>query len=421
MQYVNDDMDELLRRAAREYPLDTSSADWNKVAVALQKEEVPESRSGKGRFLWLLMLLPLALVCNYFFTGDNSLDRDKTGNAANSTTVEAGSKPLPNSKEIHVDKRSASEYIKPESKESIAIQKNESDAIHIHSDIVFENYSRSTDFSKPGSDRNASPGMENSSEHNLKSDENANPGIHSYEEDQRLSRVTYIPPGEEKLINLNSPAAVNRSVTAITERNLPAFRKKFYAGVAGGVDATSVKWQKIESLGFEYGVLAGYQFSRKFSVETGLFMNRKFYYTDGEHFNTSKIYLPPNTTITEVSGYCNMFEVPVKIKYEISSRNSSSWFATAGISSYFMKKEDYDYVYYYGSSGTLVTHNATYTNSSRNLFSVARISAGYTHKLGRFGDVRIEPYMKLPLKKVGYGEMSLISSGIHVGIFPDIF
>ena len=31
MQYVNDDMDELFRRAAKDYPLNTNSADWEKV------------------------------------------------------------------------------------------------------------------------------------------------------------------------------------------------------------------------------------------------------------------------------------------------------------------------------------------------------------------------------------------------------
>src|SRR5689334_1268355 len=68
MQYVNDDMDELFRRAAENYPLDTGSGDWSKVAKALQDPEENKSpqKNGKGRFLWLLLLLPLALICNPF-------------------------------------------------------------------------------------------------------------------------------------------------------------------------------------------------------------------------------------------------------------------------------------------------------------------------------------------------------------------
>jgi len=69
MQYVNDDMDEVFRRAAENYPLDTNSANWNKVLSALQGMEtpnpIPEKKGNKNRrFLWLLLLLPLGLICN---------------------------------------------------------------------------------------------------------------------------------------------------------------------------------------------------------------------------------------------------------------------------------------------------------------------------------------------------------------------
>ena len=81
MQHVNDDMDELFRRAAENYPLDTNSANWNKVLAAMQDQNqaktTPEKkRKNNGRFLWLLLLLPLGLICNQLYSpGD--LD-DKT-------------------------------------------------------------------------------------------------------------------------------------------------------------------------------------------------------------------------------------------------------------------------------------------------------------------------------------------------------
>ena len=64
MQYVNDDMDELFRRAAENYPLDTSNSNWNKVSSALNNtEENPNERSNKKkRFFWLFALIPLSLI-----------------------------------------------------------------------------------------------------------------------------------------------------------------------------------------------------------------------------------------------------------------------------------------------------------------------------------------------------------------------
>ena len=50
MQYVNDDMDELFRKAAKDYPLDTSGSDWSKVAAALQHAADPAGRTGTKHF-----------------------------------------------------------------------------------------------------------------------------------------------------------------------------------------------------------------------------------------------------------------------------------------------------------------------------------------------------------------------------------
>ncbi len=45
MQNVNDDMDGLFRRAASNYPLNTNSADWNKVLSALDASEKAEENN----------------------------------------------------------------------------------------------------------------------------------------------------------------------------------------------------------------------------------------------------------------------------------------------------------------------------------------------------------------------------------------
>src|SRR5437870_5370803 len=77
MQYENENMDELFRRAAEDYPLDTSSKDWNKVQQALESKETQiVQKNNKGRLLWLLLLLPMGLLCNkYLMNGDEANNR----------------------------------------------------------------------------------------------------------------------------------------------------------------------------------------------------------------------------------------------------------------------------------------------------------------------------------------------------------
>jgi hypothetical protein len=110
-----------------------------------------------------------------------------------------------------------------------------------------------------------------------------------------------------------------------------------------------------------------------------------------------------------------MIEVPISVKYNFSTQKKSGWFGTVGTSSYIMQKENYTYNYYYGTVGP-VPHKKEYKNSSANLFSALSISGGYTHRLGNFGEVRIEPYVKLPVAGMGIGKLPFFSTGLQVGV-----
>src|SRR5215207_6767326 len=83
MQSLNDDMDELFRRAAEQYPLNTDGADWNKVMQKLphSNEELPETGKNKKdfRYLLLLLLLPIGFICGRYL-GNNHKDATTPGN-----------------------------------------------------------------------------------------------------------------------------------------------------------------------------------------------------------------------------------------------------------------------------------------------------------------------------------------------------
>src|ERR1700760_3846313 len=80
MYELNDDMDELFRRAAKDYPLDTNSADWNKLQEAMQKADSSEgsfapvtTKKSNRKFLWLLLLLlPLPWLCYEHFSNNRN-------------------------------------------------------------------------------------------------------------------------------------------------------------------------------------------------------------------------------------------------------------------------------------------------------------------------------------------------------------
>ena len=162
------------------------------------------------------------------------------------------------------------------------------------------------------------------------------------------------------------------------------------------------------------GLLGGYNINSRWAVETGLIWDRKAYASEGAYFKTDKIYLPEHSDVVSVAGYCNMFEIPLNLRFNMAKKRSHTVFATAGVSSYLMQKEDYDYVY--RRYNVDYAGNKKVYGNSNHLFSVANFSVGYEQGLGRKTKLRIEPYLKIPVKGVGIGSLPLSSAGILFGI-----
>jgi hypothetical protein len=435
MQYVNDDMDELFKRAAENYPLDTNSADWNKVLAALQNQSQTQTISEKkgnknGRFLWLLLLLPIGLICNQLYS-PGSLKNEgisKTGVEGNHSSNKITTLPKDiNSNKVEdaaTDNNSVTNRIVDITENSQKDPNTKGSTANLSNRSVQTQENPS--LSKSNSSKTKTPGYYSGYNDAFSSSQKRNQSVSNtgFINEELFHDRIYIPGiavNKEPLDEFST--SVSKSMNPLfqspeqeVKQNIQiSRRKKFYTGVMGGIDATTVKFQKIENAGFSYGLLFGYQVNKKWSIETGAFLERKYYYSDGKYINTSKIYLPPNTRIDDASGNCKMIEIPLAVKYNFSTHKNSNWFGTLGTSSYIMKKESYNYNYYYGTTGP-VPHKKEYKNSSTNLFTALSVSGGYTHRLGNFGDVRVEPYLKLPVSGMGIGKLPFLSTGLQVGV-----
>jgi len=418
MQYVNDDMDELFRKAAENYPLDTNSANWNKVLAGLQDQNIntktPEKKRNNGRFLWLLLLLPLGLICDRLYSPGSGTETgfSKSGQVDENAVSKTQST---------TQKNNNSQLNEP--KQTVDNLTTGSD-IHAKEQKVQSSYTYSSLSSlyKKSSAKNY--GSSNATPYSdILSGGTNTSNINSQLNEEVLITRNYVSGIPYKTLG-ESPSVVparslSPSINSRTEKTTSniqvAKRKKFYVGLMGGLDATTIKFQKIEDAGFNFGLLLGYQFNKKWSIESGAYLEKKYYYTDGKYFNTSKLYMPQNAWIEDLSGNCKMIEVPIAAKYNFSTRKQSSWFGVVGLSSYFMLQENYTYNYYYGTTGP-VPHKKEYKDGSTHIFSNLSIAGGYTHRLGNFAEVRVEPYLKLPLSGMGIGSLPFFSTGLQVGV-----
>jgi hypothetical protein len=189
-----------------------------------------------------------------------------------------------------------------------------------------------------------------------------------------------------------------------------------YVGIMAGLDLSSVKFKSMKT-GNNKGIIAGYAFNKRWSVETGLFWNKKRFFGNGSSFHPSGYTLPTGVEMLSVYGNNQMYEWPINIRFTILPKKHSL-FVTAGLSSYYMKTESYEYEYQF--NGQPGKSYSSYKNQTKDWFSVANFSLGYTHKLGSVGSVRVEPYIKLPIRDIGINNMPVISTGLNVGFTRQI-
>jgi hypothetical protein len=190
--------------------------------------------------------------------------------------------------------------------------------------------------------------------------------------------------------------------------------------VLGGPDVSTVAFQSTEQAGYSIGALLGYRFNKRISLESGLLWDKKNYYSNGEYFDKSKTNISSYSKILNLDGYCQMFEIPLSLRYDFAAGKNYSFFATAGLSSYIMKKEHYDYNAWVDDPRYPPPHYANgskpYYNSGNYFLSIVQMSAGYEFAIGTNTRIRIEPYAKIPLQGIGIGSMRISSGGLFFGI-----
>ena len=219
---------------------------------------------------------------------------------------------------------------------------------------------------------------------------------------------------DKNLPSLIQPNNNLSSVSASKNKNIKKnIQPKFYAGAFFAPDITFVEFQRSNGIGVTFGLTAGYQINKNWSIESGISLGRKKYYTTGEYFDKNNVPDFYNADLLSVDGHCNMFEIPLNIRYKFSSNSNHNFTASLGASSYFMTKESYNYsIISWGQ-----TVNGEFTNfpKSANLFSVINVGAGYEKKLDNLS-LLIEPYFKVPVKGIGTGNLYMSSAGINIGL-----
>lgn len=449
MWNLNDDneLDKLSREAAESYPLDQSVGSWDKLHARLDAE-MPEKT--RRRYLLFLLLFLVVGSGGFWISRMNSGDEVAKLNSESSTsqtkkantnsdnlpapttiTSSSPDKVIKNSDGSNISKPATVQAVKSTNEKAISesvnqIQQTPGSKTSTASQIKRVQQPNQT----TGKRANVAGGLIISSQNKNKpkadkSKENLNDNgdvvASNPELEQRSEVTTPVQKDEQASAQTNTKNEKKEQAVEESKKTDPVEKQKpardnirWTFGAVYAPDISTVNFTHTQPLGLNLGVTVDYRLNDRFSLQTGFIYTKKNYKLNGDDYHPPKGSWFDYVNMKEVTGSCTMYDIPLNFRYNAVRKKHSNIFFSAGLSSYLMKNEDYSYYYYY--QGAPATRDRSYPTSDDYILSVLNISAGFEKKLNNAFSLQVEPFFKQSLTGVGFGEISLNSTGIYFSL-----
>jgi len=165
--------------------------------------------------------------------------------------------------------------------------------------------------------------------------------------------------------------------------------------------------------GYKLGVTAGYRIDDRFTISSGLIYSSVKYSSESQYYDPPA-YWNPRGTVSGIRAECFILDIPLTLKYDVMQFQNSRFFTTGGLSSYVMLSEDYWFDYDGYTPGQVTTRSER--TGKTHVFSNAGFSIGYEYDLHQNWSLKAEPFIKVPLREVGWGNVKLYTLGTFVSV-----
>lgn len=233
----------------------------------------------------------------------------------------------------------------------------------------------------------------------------------AFAEKIKQKAVVELPGAEEE--TRGAEAVVREELASEQQKHESLSRLSLLLSFAPDYSSTSYK--RYTTAGKAFGLMIHYHVRNRWSVAVGAIKSFKKYTGEGEDYQPPKGYWKYYTNGIipySIDGSCSVVEFPVVVQYTMAENNKSRWTASAGASSYLMLSESYRYYFEQPNPGAKEGWDSR--SSSRFLFNIANFSVGYERRIFPGLMMGIEPYVKVPLEKIGWSNLKLFSTGASV-------
>ena len=197
------------------------------------------------------------------------------------------------------------------------------------------------------------------------------------------------------------------------ESNVEKPSGRLALSMAFTTDLNSVSSFGNSKAGLSGGFGISYRISKGISAGTGIYYSQKKYTSDrNSYYTTEKPFASWASYSRRIEADCSVIDIPLNMNVLLRKTKKTGITASAGLSSYIMLSEKYNFIYtptlLYPSTG----REYTIKNKNEHILSIVNLAVGVEKPLGKQSSIVIQPYAKLPLSGIGQGETELKSFGV---------
>lgn len=203
-----------------------------------------------------------------------------------------------------------------------------------------------------------------------------------------------------------------KEVSSVPKSTPQSFKKGLYFRFGVSPDMSLVTADELTKFGNNLAFLLEYRFNNRLSIQGGVLRSMKYYDAYPESYEWPYNW-PSPPKLVDINATCKMLDIPLNIRYDVSQKKLSRFFVSAGVTSYIMLNEKYVYNYENPADPKIKWKNWEGKTGPYYL-GVLNFSMGYEYQLFRKLSLQAEPFFKLPIAQVGFGQVNLSTLGLLV-------
>ncbi len=218
--------------------------------------------------------------------------------------------------------------------------------------------------------------------------------------------------GEPRALPVDPDTAVAAEETVVARERKKPSGHRWSLALAAAPDMSQVGSLSTTKTGWGGGLLLGYRLGNRLRLQAGAIYTEKNYesYESFVPYEGMGNYPDPDY----IDASCKVLDLPLNVQYQFLQGKRFRWYASAGMSSYLMLSEYYNFQYHY------YNYEYTYKNENKHWLGVVNAGVGFETPLFNRIKLQVEPYYKLPINGVGAGQIRLTSFGALLQLRYDL-